>query len=174
MADQSKTIRLPAHLYESYYQITNKSKELTQKYGREAEPKEIAKSLTMPIKKVREIFKYFGPEPASLSAPIKQKDGSVLSDFIKDKGSVDPSLYIEKNETIDSVYKAIKIIYSILSPKELETICLRFGIGSDNEHSNPEIGEKIGKSGETARNRADSAYKKLRRPHILAQLKLAV
>jgi RNA polymerase primary sigma factor len=57
IADQSRTIRLPVHLYETISRIKKTTKVLSQEFGRKPTEEEIAESMEMTIEKLRFIAK---------------------------------------------------------------------------------------------------------------------
>ena len=83
IADQARTIRIPVHMVETINKLIRVSRQLLQELGREPSPEEIAKEMSMPVERVREILK-ISQEPVSLETPIGEEEDSHLGDFIKD------------------------------------------------------------------------------------------
>jgi len=69
IACQSRTIRLPVHLYETISRIKKTTKVLSQEFGRKPTEEEIAESMEMTIEKLRFIAKS-AQLPISLETPI--------------------------------------------------------------------------------------------------------
>jgi RNA polymerase primary sigma factor len=82
IADQSRTIRLPVHLYETISRIKKTTKTLSQEFGRKPTEEEIAESMEMTIEKLRFIAKS-AQLPISLETPIGKEEDSRLGDFIE-------------------------------------------------------------------------------------------
>ena len=82
IADQSRTIRLPVHLYETFSRIKKTTKVLSQEFGRKPTEEEIAESMEMTIEKLRFIAKS-AQLPISLETPIGKEEDSRLGDFIE-------------------------------------------------------------------------------------------
>ena len=82
IADQSRTIRLPVHLYETISRIKKTTKVLSQEFGRKPSEEEIAESMEMTIEKLRFIAKS-AQLPISLETPIGKEEDSRLGDFIE-------------------------------------------------------------------------------------------
>jgi RNA polymerase primary sigma factor len=82
IADQSRTIRLPVHLYETISRIKKTTKVLSQEFGRKPTEEEIAESMEMTIEKLRFIAKS-AQLPISLETPIGKEEDSRLGDFIE-------------------------------------------------------------------------------------------
>ena len=85
IADQSRTIRLPVHLYETISRIKKTTKMLSQKMGRKPTEEEIAEDMEMTIEKLRFIAKS-AQLPISLETPIGKEEDSRLGDFIEADG----------------------------------------------------------------------------------------
>ena len=79
IADQSRTIRLPVHLYETISRIKKTTKTLSQEFGRKPTEEEIAESMEMTIEKLRFIAKS-AQLPISLETPIGKEEDSRLGD----------------------------------------------------------------------------------------------
>ena len=80
--DQSRTIRLPVHLYGKISRIKKTTKVLSQEFGRKPTEEEIAESMEMTIEKLRFIAKS-AQLPISLETPIGKEEDSRLGGFIK-------------------------------------------------------------------------------------------
>ena len=85
IADQSRTIRLPVHLYETISRIKKTTKLLSQEMGRKPTEEEIATRMEMTIEKLRFIAKS-AQLPISLETPIGKEEDSRLGDFIEADG----------------------------------------------------------------------------------------
>ncbi|MCD8201532.1 MAG: sigma-70 family RNA polymerase sigma factor, partial [Clostridia bacterium] len=90
IADQARTIRIPVHMVETINKLTRVSRLLTQKYGREPTPKEIADEMKISEERVREIQK-IAQDPVSLETPIGEEEDSHLGDFLEDEQTATPS-----------------------------------------------------------------------------------
>jgi RNA polymerase primary sigma factor len=166
LIDQARTIRVPVHIMEFYNRATKTSRELKQKLGREPTNDEIAKKLSVPTKKVEDVFKAM-EDPISLQTLMGDGD-SELEDFIGDKNALSP----QKNAADKEVSSHIKrVIDSTLSPKEGFIIKKRFGINEDRNHTLEEVGRHLKVTRERVRQIEKKALKKLRHPARLTALK---
>src|SRR5882724_5549479 len=84
IADQARTIRIPAHVIDAMRQLAQTSRQMLHEIGREPTPEELAEKLAMPLEKVRKVLK-IAKEPISLETPIGDEEDSHLGDFIEDK-----------------------------------------------------------------------------------------
>lgn len=168
LIDQTKTIRVPVHMMEFYNRVTKASRELTQELGREPSDEEIAKRLTVPTRKVEEVFRAI-QDPIALQTPVGDED-TELEDFIGDKNS--PSPYTDAENKEISGY--IKKVLGTLTPKEEKVIRMRFGIGVDRDHTLEEVGRHLTITRERVRQIEAKALRKLKHPSRLKALKALV
>ncbi len=165
LIDQTKTIRVPVHMMEFYNRVTKASRELTQQLGREPTNEEIAHKLTVPTRKVEEVFRAI-QDPIALQTPVGDED-TELEDFIGDKNSPSPYSDAEKTETSEQIQKVLKT----LTPKEEMVIRMRFGIGADRDHTLEEVGRHLSITRERVRQIEAKALRKLKHPSRLKALK---
>ena len=166
LIDQTKTIRVPVHMMEFYNRVTKASRELTQELGREPVNEEIAKKLTVPVRKVEEVFRAI-QDPIALQTPIGDED-TELEDFIGDKASPSPYSDAERIETSEQIQRVLRT----LTPKEETVIRMRFGIGVDRDHTLEEVGRFLSITRERVRQIEAKALRKLKHPSRLRALKI--
>ena len=90
IADQARTIRIPVHMVETINKVIRVSRQLLQELGHDPSPEEIAKEMSMPVDRVRDILK-IAQEPVSLETPIGEEEDSHLGDFIPDDDAPEPA-----------------------------------------------------------------------------------
>ncbi|MBM4137328.1 MAG: sigma-70 family RNA polymerase sigma factor, partial [Nitrospira sp.] len=168
LIDQTKTIRVPVHMMEFYNRVTKASRELTQQLGREPTNDEIAQKLTVPTRKVEEVFRAI-QDPIALQTPVGDED-TELEDFIGDKNSPSPYSDAEKTETSEQIQRVLKT----LTPKEEKVIRMRFGIGADRDHTLEEVGRHLSITRERVRQIEAKALRKLKHPSRLRALKTLI
>jgi RNA polymerase primary sigma factor len=166
LIDQTKTIRVPVHMMEFYNRVTKASRELTQQLGREPSNEEIAGKLTVPTRKVEEVFRAI-QDPVALQTPVGDED-TELEDFIGDKNSPSPYSDAEKNETAAQLLMILKT----LTPKEERVIRMRFGIGVDRDHTLEEVGRYLSITRERVRQIEAKALRKLKHPSRMRVLRV--
>ena len=123
IADQARTIRIPVHMVETINKLIRVSRQLLQELGREPSPEEIAKEMSMPVERVREILK-ISQEPVSLETPIGEEEDSHLGDFIKDDNvpvPADAAAFTLLKEQLEEVL-------GTLTEREQKVLTLRFGL----------------------------------------------
>ena len=122
IADQSRTIRLPVHLYETISRIKKTTKTLSQEFGRKPTEEEIAESMEMTIEKLRFIAKS-AQLPISLETPIGKEEDSRLGDFIE-ADIENPEQDVAKN----LLREDLEGVLATLSPRERDVLRLRYGL----------------------------------------------
>ena len=166
IADQARTIRIPVHMVETINKLTRVSRLLTQKYGREPTPAEIAKEMNVSEERVREIQK-IAQDPVSLETPIGEEEDSHLGDFIEDETTVTPSDSVSTTmlkETLLSVLNS-------LTPREEKVLRLRYGVDDGRPRTLEEVGKEFNVTRERIRQIEAKALRKLRHPSRSKHLK---
>lgn len=166
LIDQTKTIRVPVHMMEFYNRVTKASRELTQQLGREPSNEEIAQKLSVPVRKVEEVFRAI-QDPIALQTPIGDED-TELEDFIGDKNSPSPFSDAERVEMSEHIQRVLRT----LTEKEEKVIRMRFGIGTERDHTLEEVGKYLSITRERVRQIEAKALRKLKHPSRLKALKI--
>ena len=135
IADQSRTIRLPVHLYETISRIKKTTKVLSQEFGRKPSEEEIAESMEMTIEKLRFIAKS-AQLPISLETPIGKEEDSRLGDFIE-ADIENPEQDVSKT----LLREDLEGVLATLSPRERDVLRLRYGIDDGRMKTLEEIGQ---------------------------------
>jgi len=165
IADQSRTIRLPVHLYETISRIKKTTKLLSQEMGRKPTEEEIATRMEMTIEKLRFIAKS-AQLPISLETPIGKEEDSRLGDFIESDGET-PEDQVSKN----LLREDLETVLSTLSPRERDVLRLRYGLDDGRMKTLEEIGQIFNVTRERIRQIEAKALRKLRHPNRNSVLK---
>ncbi len=165
IADQSRTIRLPVHLYETISRIKKTTKLLSQELGRKPTEEEIATRMEMTIEKLRFIAKS-AQLPISLETPIGKEEDSRLGDFIESDGET------PEDEVSKSLLREdLESVLSTLSPRERDVLRLRYGLDDGRMKTLEEIGQIFNVTRERIRQIEAKALRKLRHPNRNSVLK---
>lgn len=159
VSDQARTIRVPVHMNETIMRMKKVCLIFVQKYGREPTQGEIAQRMKLPEKKIAKLLKV-SQLPISIETPIGDEGNSTLKDFIEDQQSPSPDdkfIRISQKEKIEEALES-------LNEREAAVLKMRFGIGSGNEHTLEEVGQKFKVTRERIRQIEAKAIRKLRRP----------
>ncbi|HEY9809092.1 MAG TPA: RNA polymerase sigma factor RpoD [Halomicronema sp.] len=165
IADQSRTIRLPVHLYETISRIKKTTKLLSQEMGRKPTEEEIATRMEMTIEKLRFIAKS-AQLPISLETPIGKEEDSRLGDFIESDGET-PEDQVAKN----LLREDLESVLDTLSARERDVLRLRYGLDDGRMKTLEEIGQIFNVTRERIRQIEAKALRKLRHPNRNSILK---
>jgi RNA polymerase primary sigma factor len=163
IAEQSRPIRLPAHIGEAMGRITQVSQDISQRMGRAAKPEEIGEALGMTGDRIREILRA-AETPMSLDAPVGDDgDENQLGDFISDTESASP----EEEAGLELLKDELQItLEQVLTPREKEVLQMRFGLGDGHQYPLEKVGEHLGLTRERVRQIEAQALRKLRSPAL--------
>ena len=165
IADQSRTIRLPVHLYETISRIKKTTKILSQERGRKPTEEEIAEYMEMTVEKLRFIAKS-AQLPISLETPIGKEEDSRLGDFIEADGET-PDDQVSKS----LLREDLENVLDTLSPRERDVLRLRYGLDDGRMKTLEEIGQIFNVTRERIRQIEAKALRKLRHPNRNSILK---
>ena len=160
IADHSRTIRLPVHLYDTISAIRKTTRTLNIEIGRAPTEEEIAERMDMSMEKLRSVLQSAQPT-LSLERPLKNDDDtSQLSDFIEaDQES--PEEHVEKSMLRDDLENVI----NSLSPRERDVVRMRYGLDDGRIKTLEEIGQIFSVTRERVRQIEAKAIRKLRQPY---------
>jgi RNA polymerase primary sigma factor len=159
MADQSRTIRLPAHMVEATSKLARAQRQMLQDLGREPTPAELAAELDMTPEKVIEVRKY-GWEPISLHTPLGEDGGGELGDLIEDTEAIQPGEAV----SFTLLQEQLQSVLGTLSEREAGVVSMRFGLTDGQPKTLDEIGKVYGVTRERIRQIESNTMSKLRHP----------
>jgi RNA polymerase primary sigma factor len=146
MADQARTIRLPAHMVEVIGRLARVQRQMLQDLGREPTSGELAAGLDMTLEKVIEVQKY-GREPISLHTPLGKDGDSEFGDLIEDSEAIQPGEAVSFTLLQDQLHS----ILGTLSEREAAVVSMRFGLTDGQPKTLDEIGKVYGVTRERIR-----------------------
>jgi RNA polymerase primary sigma factor len=165
IADQARTIRIPVHMIETINKLMRVQKKLVQELGREPTPEEVAEEMSLPVERVRAVYK-MAQQPISLQSPVGDGDDAHFGDFIEDKGAENPS-----EMTAYSLLKErLKDVLDTLTERERQVLNLRFGLADGYPRTLEEVGKQFSVTRERIRQIEAKALRKLRHPTRLRKL----
>ncbi|MCK5008254.1 MAG: RNA polymerase sigma factor RpoD/SigA [Spirochaetales bacterium] len=160
ICEKSRMIRLPLNRANELVQIEKVRKELQSESRGDPEIQEIAKVLDMNADHVADLIN-ISRDMVSLDTPIyDEKDSSILSDFVEDKGQKAP----EESAIDGSLRDDINAVLNTLSSKEADIIQYRFGLNGKRPMSLKEIGNRYKLTKERIRQIEKKALKRLQHP----------
>ncbi|MFW6105008.1 MAG: RNA polymerase sigma factor RpoD/SigA [Chloroflexota bacterium] len=165
IADHTRTIRIPVHMVETVNKVMRSLRTLTQEYGREPTPNEIAHDMNMPLKRLEEIFQ-MTREVISLDTPLIEGEESYLSDFIEDT-KAQPTEVASYLLLKDQVKEAL----GHLTERERRILTLRFGLEGGRNWSLEEVGQEFHLTRERIRQIEAKALRRLHEPELSDKLR---
>ncbi|MDY6275808.1 MAG: sigma-70 family RNA polymerase sigma factor, partial [Succinivibrionaceae bacterium] len=166
IADQARTIRIPVHMIETINKLNRVSRQMLQEKGRDPTPEELAQQMSMPEEKIRKVLK-IAKEPISMETPIGDDEDSHIGDFLEDSNIAQP----DEAATADSMKETINASLASLTPREAKVLRMRFGIGTNKDHTLEEVGKELGVTRERIRQIEAKALRKLRHPGRAGRLR---
>ena len=156
--DQSRAVRLPAHIINELNKFNKAIRDLSQQYGRTPSDKELAEYLNGSVKKISEYYT-ISKEPCSLDVTIDEDEDTAMIDLIADENAT-KFMDIDDLSIRDTIYSVL----NTLSERERKIIELRFGFTDGRQHTLEEVGKEFNLTKERIRQLEASALKKLRNP----------
>ncbi|CAN5472943.1 hypothetical protein BH23ACI1_BH23ACI1_02900 [soil metagenome] len=158
VADYGRTIRLPVHVFESLTKLTRERRALAAELGREPSPDELAARLDIPIGKVLLLLEA-ARTPTSLETTVGEDAETRLGDLVKDTSAQSPEEAAMRGQLAGEVERAM----APLTDREREVMRLRYGLGTDREHTLEEVGRRLFITRERVRQIEAKALAKMRR-----------
>jgi len=153
IGDQSRTIRVPSHIYESMTKLIRIERKYEQRFGSKPSVEYLAEELDVSVKVVHRIHQAILMEPVSLEELMETSGESIQVDF----GEL-----LDQKLTRYQAIKAVDELLSTLPAQAAQIICMRYGIGTATEMTLEEIGKSFGVTRERIRQIESSALKKLK------------
>jgi RNA polymerase primary sigma factor len=157
LANQSKTIRLPAHVVERLAKMRRAEAELHDTFDREPTDQELAEHLGLDARRIRQ-YRQAAKAPVSLDAPLGEDEPNRISDVVADPNAAAPFDRIVQENDAGLVREAL----AGLSQRETAILGLRFGLNGAKPKTLEEIGAQFKLSRERIRQIQDEALAKMR------------
>jgi RNA polymerase primary sigma factor len=166
VADQGRTIRLPAHIVDELNKLGRVAKRLAQELGREPSDEELADELDTSPERVAELMS-LGGQPLSLETPVGAEEESTLAEFIEDEVTPNPISLAAHTLMEEQVEDAL----DSLTPREARVLRLRYGLEDGEDYTLEQVGDKLGLTRERIRQIQAQALRRLRHPSRSRNLK---
>jgi RNA polymerase primary sigma factor len=158
LANQSKTIRLPAHVIEKLCRLSRSALKLQELLGRDPTDEELGAELGFTAARVASL-RSAAVRPASLDLSLGDDDTSRLADLVPDERVEHPVKNLEDAATVDLLHELI----TRLDERESRILRYRFGLDGGAERTLEEVGQELGVTRERIRQLQNAALLKLRR-----------
>ena len=138
IANQTRTIRIPAHMVETINKLKKVTRNLFQEKSRRPTEEEITQSMEISLEELRDISN-LAQDPMSSEEPV-------LAD------------------AQEQLREDIRRIMDLLSPRERDVLRLRFGLDDGRQRTLEEVAELFNTTREKIRQIEAKALRKLRHP----------
>jgi RNA polymerase primary sigma factor len=161
LADKGREVRLPVHMIDAQHRLTKARRQLTGELGRQPTSEEIAKATNMPLDKVEKMRSWLLEQSISIDKPVGDDEGRTLGEVLEDpdREEVSPTGDLEWEALTNEVRDMLRE----LRPIEADILRQRFGLGTEQELTLKEIGDKYNLSRERIRQLQEQALAKMRR-----------
>jgi RNA polymerase primary sigma factor len=158
ISDQSRMIRLPAHVAEALRRVQRLRQAWVQIYERHPTPHELARLARMPEERLEQIDQLTTP-PASLDWLLPDGERTV-GDLLPDETSIPPFDVLAEREWQRSLHQSLRQ----LTTRERRVLTMHYGIGQQRPYTLEEIGRKFRLTRERIRQIELKALQKLSQP----------
>jgi len=167
LAEHARMVRLPLNKISSIHKVTKAYAELEQKKEYEPTPDEVANSIDLSVKEVKDAIK-IQKKHVSVDMPVAGEDDFTLLDTMSNvEGKEQPDNRLE----YESLKKEIETIIASLQYREAQVIRMYYGIGYKHKFSLEQIGQELEISKERTRQLKTHAIEKIRKSKIKKRLK---
>lgn len=157
LASQGKTIRLPVHIADKIYQLTQAEVRLRSELGRDASDEELADALGIKLSRLAKL-RHAALRPSSLDAPLGDENSSTVAEVVADENAGSPFDHLlNQSET-----KLVLRLVEKLPEREARIIRFRFGLDGGTERTLEDVGRRFRLTRERIRQLQNVALKKLR------------
>ncbi len=158
LSNQSKTIRLPAHMVDKIARLRRISAILTEELGRVPSDEELSEELGIPAHKISRL-KRASQRPTSLDAPVNDGEGISFGEIIGDEKAVHPLEALEEKTLMGQLGD----LFEVLDEREQRIIDARYGLDGNKPLKLEEVGGEFGVTRERIRQLQAKALGKMRR-----------
>jgi len=155
--NQSRTIRLPSHVYDRYLRFRQVHGQLSTKLGWAPTREEVAQELEIDEKQV-EMLMQVGRKSASLDTPVKRAENQSLGDLLVDPEAPSPAEALHQAR----LTQTIESLLVDLLPRERDVLSWRFGLKGKGGITLREVADRLEISRERVRQIQAGAIRKLR------------
>jgi len=166
IADQGRTIRIPAHMVDAINRTIAAQRQLLQELEREPTIEEVAARVDEPAPRVREMLR-MAQDTLSLDTPVGETDEVSLSDFLEDASAEAPADTAARLMLLATLEETL----AELGEREREVVRMRFGLDDGQPRTLEEVGRHFGVTRERIRQIEAKTLAKLRSPQRSERLR---
>jgi RNA polymerase primary sigma factor len=157
LSNQSKTIRLPVHVFDKMTHIRRAEVKLRETLDREPTDEEVADNLGLNTRRIGQ-YREASRAPVSLDSPISEDNSTSISDHVADAGAAAPFDEIVKHNDNE----LMREVLATLDARESRILSMRFGLDNGRPKTLEEVGERLGVTRERIRQIQEQALQKMR------------
>ncbi len=150
-------IRVPHYTAEKMQKVLRAKTELTQRFGKEPDPSEIAEYCQMETDKVSQLLSLL-PRTYSLDSPVGEDGTDDLQMLIEDLQAPQPQEELVRRE----LKNTLQTLLSQLTTRQQQVLQLHYGLSGEEPRSMESIGKELGISKERVRQIEHQAIDKLK------------
>ena len=165
LANNSREIRIPAHLHTRLRRMHRFRQSMEQTNGHPPTTEEIAAEIELPLEQVRWLLEITRPL-LHLEQPVGEEPDAELGEFIEDNNDIAPDDLVSRK----MLREQLREMLTELTPREANILQLRYGLTGDEPQTFKEIGQKMGLSRERIRQLEKTALRRLRQPKLVGHL----
>ena len=172
IADQARTVRLPAHVVDSLYRLRRAESSLSLELGRDATEEELARRLEKGPEETRRL-REVGQPISSINARIGgagDEEGSEVGDLLPDERSGADYARVEIGQWEQTLVEAVRS----LPEREAKVLEMRHGLDGGSHRTLREVSEVLGISQERARQVEIKALRTIRTGRYASTLRRAL
>jgi RNA polymerase sigma factor (sigma-70 family) len=158
IAEQTRAIRIPAHMLETLNRLARLSHRLEEDLGRAVLDEEMATELGLTLERLRDLMQA-AQDPVSLETPAGPDGDARLGDTISDAGAQNPQDVAAATQQAEQIRQVLET----LLPREGEVLRRRFGFNDGGRETLEDVGRALSISRERVRQIESMALRKLRR-----------
>jgi RNA polymerase primary sigma factor len=155
---QSRTVRLPSHVYDRALRLQRVRAAISNRLGRPPETEELGAALHVSREQVEDLM-LVSQQLVSLDDPLFGSQNRIVADVIAEPEAADPDDAIDR----DRIAPDLGDLFSDLPRREQQVLRWRFGLGGERPHTLQEIGDRLDLSRERIRQIESAALAELRR-----------
>ncbi|HLA84643.1 MAG TPA: sigma-70 family RNA polymerase sigma factor [Thermoguttaceae bacterium] len=169
IADQSRTIRLPAHMVDRVHRIREAAERLAHRNDRDVSAEETAAAVGLSVEKTQVAIS-MSRVPRSLQEPVDGDERKSLGETLVDHRQHDRQREVCHHALASGLSEAMRG----LTERERELIRMRYGLADGCAHTLKSVGQQFQVTRERARQIEASAMRKLQQPSSFKRLVRAV
>ncbi|MGH3443698.1 MAG: sigma-70 family RNA polymerase sigma factor [Nitriliruptorales bacterium] len=166
VAGKARTIRVPAHVWETSAKLNRAEMDLRQDLGRDPTDEEVAGAAGISLSRLQEVREALR-RATSLDRTVGEEGETTMGELLPDEAVPDPS---DSASAIDARTRIEEALHD-LSERERRILLLRYGFRGGRAATLAEIGDELEISRERVRQLEKQALSKLKHPAGTTDLK---